>query len=207
VIPRAQERAGAGRLIDVGVVAAWAALLAGTLALPDLTGSPTRGDDLTRGTVRLALACYAAAAVLMLRLRPEEWPAAGRGRLARWCWTLGWLAYLVHLGMAFHHYHGWSHAHAVEHTRQVSGVGEGIYLSHLFTLAWTVDVAWWWLGPRRYAGRPRWVGYALHSFMVFIIFNATVVYESGLIRWAGLAMFALLAGVWLTRRPVSAASR
>jgi hypothetical protein len=34
--------------------------------------------------------------------------------------------------------------------------------------------------------------------MAFIIFNGTVVYETGMIRWAGLAMFGLLgtAGLW-----------
>jgi hypothetical protein len=35
--------------------------------------------------------------------------------------------------------------------------------------------------------------------MVFVIFNGTVVYESGTIRWAGLAMFAVLAAVWNSR--------
>jgi hypothetical protein len=135
----------------------------------------------------------------MLRLQPLEWTATGRGQLARWCWTLAWSAYLVHLAMAFHHYHHWSHADAVEHTRAVSGVGEGIYVSHLFTLLWTLDVACWWLLPGRYATRPAWIDVTLHSFMVFVIFNGTVVYEAGTIRWAGLGMFAVLAVVWLLK--------
>src|SRR5438552_3474194 len=106
---------------DSAVVALWLVLLAGVIALPYATQSPTLGDDLIRFTVRLALAYYAVAAALMLLLRADEWRAtAGRGRLARWCWTLAWAAYLVHLGMAFHHYHAWSHDAAVEHTRQVS---------------------------------------------------------------------------------------
>jgi hypothetical protein len=119
-------------------------------------------------------------------------------RLARWCWTLAWAAYLVHLAMAFHHYHHWSHAHAVEHTRSVSGVGEGIYVSHCFTLLWTVDVAWWWLRPETRARRSAWVDRSLHGFMFFMVFNATVVYESGLIRWAGVALTAWLAVLLLT---------
>src|SRR5262249_13594077 len=137
---------------------------------------------------------------LKLFLHPADWFAeSGLGRLARACWTLSWLAYLIHLGMAFHHYHHWSHADAIEHTREVSGVGEGIYVSHLFTLAWTADVAWWWLRPRTYAVRPAWVGWALHGFMLFMIFNATVVYEQGLIRGAGWALTVGLAGLWAYR--------
>ena len=181
-------------------LSSWCALLAAVLAWPLLFPSADPGDDLTRNTVRVALAYYGAAAVLMLLLRPHEWAARSRrGELARWCWTLAWAAYLVHLAMAFHHYHGWSHVRAVEHVRQVSGVGEGIYASHLFTLLWSLDVAWWWLGPASYAARPPWLDRGLHGFMVFIIFNGTVVYEQGLIRWAGLALVEVLARLWLLR--------
>src|SRR5262249_39048481 len=158
------------------------------LMTPHAVQSPTLGDDLTRFTVRLALLYYGVAASFQLLLRPADWLARSvLGRLARWCWTLGWLAYLIHLAMAFHYYHHWSHANAVKPTHDVSGVGEGIYVSHLFTLAWTADVVWWWRRPEGYAVRPPWVGWLLHGFMLFMIFNATVVYEHGLIRWAGLA--------------------
>jgi hypothetical protein len=136
----------------------------------------------------------------MLSLSPGEWTAAGRGRLARCCWSLAWLAYVVHVGMAFHHYHGWSHANAVRHVRDVSGIGEGIYVSHAFTLLWTLDVAYWWLRPHEYAARSPWVDRLLHGFMAFVAFNATVVYEQGFIRWAGLALFAVLGLLWLTTR-------
>src|SRR5262245_10355070 len=101
--------------------------------------------------------------------------------------------------MAFHHYHGWSHTRAVEHVRDVSGVGEGIYASHLFTLLWTLDVAWWWLSPGSYATRPGWVDRGLHGFLFFMIFNATVVYEEGFIRWAGLFLTEGLVRLWALR--------
>jgi hypothetical protein len=182
------------------MVAAWAVLLAGVLAAPSLLPSANPGDDLTRNTVRLALAYYAAAAALMLRLRPGEWLAAsGRGRLARWCWTLAWAAYLVHLGMALHYYDGWSHARAVERTERATHFGPGIYVSHAFSLFWTLDVLYWWLRPAGYAARPAWVGRLLHGFMALIIFCATVVYEEGFIRRAGLALFALLGAMLLSR--------
>lgn len=183
------------------MVSIWLILLILVVAGPYVTHSPTLGDDLTRYTVRLALVYYAAAATLMLLLRGDEWgAAAGRGRLARWCWTLAWATYLVHLAMAFHYYHRWSHAAAVEHTRQVSGVGAGIYASHLFSLLWTADVVFWWLRPDWYGTRSPWIGRLLHGYMAFIIFNGTVVYETGPIRWFGVLLFAELAAVAVCRR-------
>jgi hypothetical protein len=187
------------RPLDLLLLSSGAALLGGVLVAPALgLCSADPGDDLTRNAVRVALLYYALAAGLMLLLRPDEWRAQ-RGRVARWCWTLAWVSYLVHLAMAFHHYHHGSHAEAVAHVQQRSGFGPGIFLSHLFTLVWTLDVAWWWLWPARYARRPRWVDACLHGFMAFITFNATVVYETGLIRWAGLAMFAGLAALLALR--------
>jgi hypothetical protein len=182
------------------VFVSWAVLLAAVLLAPVLTESPTVGDDLTRYTIRLSLAYYGIAAALMLRLQPGEWTAqTSRGRLARWCWTLAWLTYLVHLGMALHHYDHWSHAEAIARTHRATGFGPGIYVSHLFTLAWTADVAWWWLVPASWSRRPGWIDRLLHAFMVLIIFCATVVYEEGFIRWAGLALLLALGLLWLTR--------
>ncbi len=193
-----------GRLVAAGTLL-WLVLLAAVVSLPYVTASATRGDDLTRNTVRLALLYYAAAASLMIFLRPADWTArTAPGAAARWFWTLSWAAYLIHLGMAFHHYHHWSHAAAVEHTREVSGFGEGIYVSHFFTLAWTADVLFWWLLPGRYARRAPWVGRVLHAFMLFVIFNAMIVFETGPIRWAGVALVTELAVLWLWRRRTAA---
>jgi hypothetical protein len=178
----------------------WVAVLSAILTTPHAIASSSLGDDLTRWTVRLSLAYYAMAAGLMLLLRGEEWRARGLGRLARTCWTLAWTAYLVHVAVAFHYYHHWSHSDAVEHTREVSGVGEGIYVSHLFTLVWGADVVTWWISPNWYATRTSWLGKVLHLFMTFIIFNATVVYETGPIRWAGICMYVALLGLLLNRR-------
>jgi hypothetical protein len=167
-----------------------------SLALASATG-----EMLTRNTVRLSLAWYMLALCLMMRLTPADWRVATTlGRVARWCWTLGLVSFLVHLGMAFHFYHGWSHAHAYQHTAEVSGTGEGIYVSYLFTILWAADVAWWWALPLGFANRSRWLDRALHAFMLFIVFNGTVVYERGPIRWAGLVMFAVLAASWVQSR-------
>lgn len=168
------------------------------------------GEALVRNTVRLSLAWYLAALCIRWRMPPEAWrePALDSGDasgdsarlvLVRSCWTWAVVVFLVHLAMAFHFYHGWSHARAFERTRQVSGYGEGVYVSYLFTLAWCADTLWWWWNARSYGRRPAWVDATLHTFMLFIVFNGTVVYETGPIRWAGLTGFLLLAGVWWGR--------
>lgn len=184
----------------MGLILLWILLLAAILATPYLLHSSDPGDDLTRNTVRLGLLYYVLATSLMLLLRREEWTGVtGRGRSARWCWTLAWGAYLIHVVMAFHYFHDWSHAKAVEHVEQTSGFGEGIYFSYLFTLLWTVDVMWWWLRPEHYATRSWWIDRGLHGYMAFIVFNGTVVFEEGLVRWIGMCWFAFLAVVMLYR--------
>lgn len=152
------------------------------------------GDALTRGTIRLALLLYLAAVAAMPWLGPAGWGARDTlGRIVRAGWALGWLLYAAHVGLAFHYFHGWSHAAAVRHVEEQSGFGPGIAFSHLFTLLWGADVAWWCAGPESYARRPRWVGIALHGYLLFVAFNATVVYETGAVRAAGIAGTALVA--------------
>jgi hypothetical protein len=183
------------------LAASWLLLLPATLVLPQWLHADNVGDARTRLTVRLALAYYALALGLMLFLSGPGWASlTARGRLARAAWTAGWLTYLVHLAMAFHYYHHWSHHDAVRRTAAVSGFGAGIYVSHLFTLVWTADVASWWLWPRWYAGRPRWLDALLHGFMLVVVFNATVVFESGPTRWVGAAGFVVLAVLAALRR-------
>ena len=180
--------------LNFAICVAWFVALAAVIAWPFVTASPTLGDDLTRHTIRVSLAFYLPALTLMILCGRRQ--QARPDGTARTLWTLAWAAYMVHLGMAFHYYHEWSHAHAVEHTEAHSGFGEGIYFSHLFTLLWTADVAFWWASPDRYLRRPSRFTWLLHAYMLFIVFNATVVYEQGFIRWAGVALFVWLIAVW-----------
>lgn len=175
-------------------VALWLIVLAAVFAFPAIAPSSDVGDDLIRNTVRLALVYYAAAVLLML--------TRDDARLTRWLWTLACLAYVIHVAVAFHFYHGWSHAHAVEHVRRRSGVGEGIWVSHLFTLCWCLDVLAWWVLPAERATRPAWLGWTVHGFMTFVIFNGTVVYETGPVQWGG-GIFFTVAAVLLVRRLVA----
>jgi hypothetical protein len=183
-------------LLQLGLVFVWISLLAAALLVPYLGESGSQVERLTRYPVRVSLLYYAAAATLMLMLRPEDCLASStRGRIARLCWTLAWGAFIVHLATAFQFYHHWSHADAVAHTQAVSGFGPGIYFSHFFTVVWTADVLVWWLWPARYARRSHWIDRLLHGYMVFMIFNATIIYEQGFIRWAGIGLFTEIAAV------------
>src|SRR4051812_15299991 len=111
---------GERRLIPLVVFLGLGLLFGSYFATPYLTES-TVGDWRIRATIRVALLYYGITALLLMHLRQAEWsPPTWRCRLTRWCWTLAWVAYIVHLGSAFHYYHGWSHADAVEHTREVS---------------------------------------------------------------------------------------
>ena len=146
------------------------------------------GDALTRWTVRVALALYAAALVLRLRaagrLTWQEW--------ARLAWTGGFLVFLFHMICAFHFFHGWSHDEAYTATaRQTAEVvgpdwGGGLYANYAFALIWAVDAGWWWYRPQRYRTRSWAVEAMVQGFLAFLWVNATVVFGSGLIRWLGL---------------------
>ncbi|HEX2521879.1 MAG TPA: hypothetical protein VHP35_07105 [Terriglobia bacterium] len=157
------------------------------------------GVALTKWTIWAALLGYAlGAAGLMLASREPRWWS--RARLA---WTLGCVAYLGHVYAAFQFYHGWSHASAFEETaRQTQEtvgweVGEGLFVSYFFTVVWLCDVIWWWLaGAPNYCRRPSAITIALHAFFFFIVFNATVVFESGAARWLGLALCLGLTNLW-----------
>jgi hypothetical protein len=96
--------------------------------------------------------------------------------------------------------HQWSHADAFERTRQIGGLGEGIYFSHLFALLWAANAAAWWLAPARFSARSPWLDRALHGYMLFMVANGMIVYVSGPIRWAGIAMFSILPIAWLAGR-------
>ncbi len=162
----------------------------------------SKGAFLTAATIWLALAGYVAGAVLIL-LSIQRSHLRLNARLA---WTIGCAFFLAHVFCAFNYYYDWSHQTAyLETERQTievmgSGQGNGVYVSYLFTLVWLADVIWWWLAPLSHRQRPRILTFILHAFMLFIIFNGTVIFKAGLSRVLGLSFFVLLFCVWLITR-------
>ena len=110
------------------------------------------------------------------------------------------------MAYAFAFYHDWSHRAAYEQTARETaetvGIdwGGGIYFNYALLLLWAADVAWWWAAPRSFQSRPRALAVGFPLFVAFMAFNAAVVFETGPIRYAGLAASALLALAALRRR-------
>jgi hypothetical protein len=139
-------------------------------------------------TVRMACLLYVGA-LLFWRF--------GNPRHAALAWTAGLACYVAHVAAAFAFHHRWSHDAAyhetARQTAELFGVhwGGGLYFNYAFTLVWLGDVWWMWWNRASYAARPRWTSALIHGFMAFMFFNATVVFPSGWVRWAG-AVLALL---------------
>lgn len=121
--------------------------------------------------------------------RPGRIEPAPRLKYRRWLWAAGCLLTLFHIVLAMHAGHGWSHEAAYRHTAEVGGVGEGVYVNYLFAGVWLADVLWMWVTPTAYRHRPRWVGFAVHGFLAFVVFNATVVFGTSPLGRAAAALF------------------
>jgi hypothetical protein len=75
--------------------------------------------------------------------------------------------------------------------------GGGLFINYTVALLWLADVAWWWFaGLSSYRRRPWLLTIVWHSFLIFIIFNATVVFKDGLTRWIGLLICLTLLSSW-----------
>jgi len=146
------------------------------------------GEWIVRASIWLALLCYPAGSYAVLLERPLA------RRLARLARSLGCAAFLIHVLSAFDVFYLWSHEVALRETaRQVGELtgrpsGAGLYLNYLFTIVWLLDAAWWWRDAERYRRRSALSLLLLHGFFLFIIFNATVVFEDGAMRLFGLAV-------------------
>lgn len=153
-------------------------------------------------TIYIALSFYFVALVLLISARDAWWNG-----FARLAWTIAFLFYLGHMIAAYHFQHHWSQADALQHAakRTLETVGtefsSGLYVNYVFTLVWLADVAWWWVDAAGYKHRARWMTIAIHSFLLFIAFNSTVVFGAGPIRWIGAVAMAVLAVVWFACRP------
>lgn len=138
---------------------------------------------LVRGTAWLCFGCYIATLI--------GWECRWRLPLLRTLWTLGWLIFAVHLGLAFHLVHHWSHQAAWDATQLQGGYGDGVYLNYLVGLVWGCDVLWWWMQPGGVAVRQRWIAWSIHGFLFFMWFNAAVIFARN-----GLGLIGLLAFSW-----------
>ena len=161
------------------------------------------GEFLTRSTIWIAILAYTIGSVVFAFARGRS----DFDRITRLAWTIGCAALLAHFICAFNYYHAWSHDSAYSETaRQTAEVvrinwGGGLFINYAVAGLWTADITWWWFaGLGSYRRRP-WLPTLLwHSFLIFIIFNATVVFKDGLTRWIGLLVCLSLFLSWLSIR-------
>jgi hypothetical protein len=112
-------------------------------------------------------------------------------------WASGAALQFLHVAIAFHAVHAWSHDAAFEHTRTIGGFGEGVYVNYAFTLIWCVDAMCLCASFDRYCRRPIWLHWVIHGFMAFIVFNAAVIFGS----WVARLHFAIgVTWIWLAIR-------
>jgi hypothetical protein len=152
-----------------------------------------------RGTIWLSLMAWVAG----------EWQRTAKGASqasGRAAWTLGTLAAIVHIALAFHLHHGWSHAAALADTaRQTAAVtgrawGGGVYVNYAFATAWTGDVLWWWLSPLSFRRRPRGLDVAIRAFLWLMFVNGAFVFVRGPMRWIGAAAALAVVAAWYRGR-------
>lgn len=148
------------------------------LRLMGPSGTNTHDPAILQSAACAAFAWLLGAVLAISNNRPgrlEPWPWF-RQRRVIWSWGCAFV--LLHVAVAMHAGHGWSHGAAFRHTEEVGGFGPGVYVNYLFGAVWAGDALWMWAAPNAYRRRPRWVGRAVHGFLAFIVFNATVVFAS-----------------------------
>jgi hypothetical protein len=164
-------------------------------------------EFLTRGTIWVSIVGYTLGSVVFALSRGRAPSSRGRAQwesAVRVVWTVACASLIAHFICAFEFYHGWSHAAAyrdtARQTEELFGLnwGGGLFINYALLIAWIVDIGWWWRGGLdSYRKRP-WPLVALwHGLLIFIIFNATVVFGDGIVRWIGLAICLLLVLTWL----------
>lgn len=127
-------------------------------------------------------------------------------RAARWCDTLAWLAYLVHVAVAMmgvHGSHAAAYAHTARRTAELCGIetGVGLYINYLFTLAWSIEVGLAWQGRHSQDGTR--AGFGRRAFDVclwFMTLNGAVIFTSGGSRLWGIFVVAVMTAAMIRQR-------
>ncbi|MCO8125097.1 hypothetical protein NHH03_25400 [Stieleria sp. TO1_6] len=119
-----------------------------------------------------------------------------------WTWLIGALCVCVHIAASYGYVHHWDHAAALQATaiesQRVTGISAawGVYVNFAFAMIWLFYSAAMLRLRRRLAGWDT----AVFLFTGGIVLMASVVFESGTVRWMSLAGFAVLAVISLTGR-------
>lgn len=146
------------------------------------------GDLLISWTIRGGMLLFLIGLVGQLVRRSDQ-PLSVAVKLI---WTTGFVLTVLHVVAAFHFVHHWSHQEAylatAADTYQVVGFafGGGVYFNYLFLIVWAGDVYWTWRKPAECARWQRWLAGLARGYLIFIAFNAVVVFKTGWLRIFGL---------------------
>lgn len=174
------------------------------------------GRSLIVWSVRIGVACYAVAVWLWF-LRPLQ-TEADYVRFRKF-WLAAWLLVVVHVLLAFHFEHHWSHTAAIQHTAEMTQrvVGwhwsGGLYINYVFLLLWAADIIRY-----RAAGVTRdsqsqsipsgsVTSWTMQAAAAFMMFNATAVFGPGWWIPVVLLFAALLCWAKFGRRMVAGTAR
>jgi hypothetical protein len=153
-------------------------------------------EAVVRGTALLAVILFALG---------WPWPSStlSQNRSERIAWLAGWAVCCIHIFIAFHWAHGWSHDRAVEATAKQTAdlvgfsFGGGVWINYAFSALWGMDAAWRILFPSRYWMRSALVHWTILASLAFIVFNATIAFGG----WPGRTAGILATLVIAVRRP------
>jgi hypothetical protein len=145
-------------------------------------------DVLVRGSAWLSFACYLATYVMWYRRQPWPW--------VRWSWTVAWVIFAVHVVLAFHLVHHWSHDAAYAATEKQGGLGAGLYVNYAVVLLWLIEVARCWQPVRSLP----WYSRLNQGVLLFVWFNATTIFALGYAWIVGALGFIVLGWCVLRRR-------
>lgn len=105
---------------------------------------------------------------------------------ARVFYIAGCVLLLFHIPLALHYAYHWQHKTMIDQTArqtlQITGVNfrGGPYINYVFAGLWLVDAIYWQVaGDYRYFSRSRFISISLHVFLMFVAFNATVIFAGG----------------------------
>lgn len=146
---------------------------------------------LLRGTAWASLLAWSASECLR-----------ARQARARAIFSLGLVSLLAHSAVALAVRYGWSQQAAwrdtARQTESVTGLafGGGLVVNYAFLLVWSLEAAWWWLGPASYRQRPAALGGSVRAFFFFMFLNGAVVFAHGPVRLLGGLALAAVGWAW-----------
>lgn len=173
--------------------------------MPLVIGVSSFEANVVAWTIRGALICMFFCFAIRLSKRTLDGTALD---LVKSTWLIGSLLSLLHALATMGFHHQFQHDLALEDTARQTElaigipVGIGIYFNYLFVAVWLVDAMWLNGFQKSYLERSRFISFVVNGFLAFIAINGAIVFESGPVRWIGLAAFLILAAIAWSKRSI-----